>query len=114
MEELVNNSSNEYYIIKLYKFNLIMKKVFIIKFKNLETNEIETLSSYAFKDYQTAVNTLKEKIIAVRYELMKEKYHSTTDMTEILKGFIEVYMTKKGQLYETFNIEPIKIYNYNF
>lgn len=91
-----------------------MKKVFIIKQKNLETGEIENLSSFAFKDYSTSVDTLKEKLITKRAILMQEKYDINTDMTEILKGFIEVYETSKGQMLETYDLEPIKIYNYNF
>lgn len=91
-----------------------MKKVFILKQKNVVDGKVERLSSYAFKDYQTAVETLKEKLINNRYELMQEQYDEETDMAEILKGFIEVYETKKGQCHETFDIEPIKTYNYNF
>ena len=40
-----------------------MKKVFILKAKNLENGSIENLSTFAFKDYKTAVETLKDKII---------------------------------------------------
>lgn len=53
-------------------------------------------------------------MINARYELMKEKYNKDTDMTEILKGFIEVYETKKGQFHEISGIDPVKTYNYNF
>ncbi len=91
-----------------------MKKVFILKAKNLENGSIENLSTFAFKDYKTAVETLKDKIIIKRYELMNEKYDSTTDMTEILKSFIEIYETKKGQYHEIIDQDPIKTYNYNF
>ena len=45
---------------------------------------------------------------------MNEKYDSTTDMTEILKSFIEIYETKKGQYHEIIDQDPIKTYNYNF
>lgn len=45
---------------------------------------------------------------------MEEKFNKETDMTEILKGFIEVYETKKGQLSEIAGKEPIKTYNYSF
>lgn len=91
-----------------------MKKVFIVKSKNLINGEVKELSSYAFKDYKTAVNTLSEKLINERVNLMEKEYNNETDMTTILKGIIEVYITKKGQLSETFNAEPIKTYNYNF
>lgn len=91
-----------------------MKKVFILKTKNLKTNEVKELSLLAFKDYRTAVGTLQYKLINARYELMKEKYNEKTDMTEILKGVIEVYETKKGQYCEIAGKEPIKAYNYNF
>lgn len=91
-----------------------MKKIFILKAENIENGGVENLSTFAFKDYKTAVETLKEKLIARRYELMNEKYNSNTDMTEILRGFIEVYETKKGQYHEIFDQEPIKTYNYKF
>lgn len=91
-----------------------MKKVFIIKSKNEKNGKVENLSSYAFKDYKTAVETLKDELIAKRYELMQEEYNNETDMTEILKGLIEVYETKKGQFFETYSQEPLKTYNYNF
>lgn len=91
-----------------------MKKVFVLKSKNEETGEIKLLSTWAIKDYHYAVETLKEKMVSARYELMKEEYNKDTDMTEILKGFIEVYETKKGQFYEISGIEPVKTYNYSF
>lgn len=91
-----------------------MKKVFIIKQRNLITGEVEDLSSYAFKDYQTAVATLKSNLVSNRWELQDEEYDEETDMTEILKGYMEVYETEKGQKSETFKLEPIKTYNYNF
>ena len=91
-----------------------MKKVFVLKSKNEKTGEIKLLSTWAIKDYHYAVETLKEKMISARYELMKEEYNKDTDMTEILKGFIEVYETKKGQFYEINEIEPAKTYNYSF
>lgn len=91
-----------------------MKKIFIIKSKNVLNGEVKNLSSYAFKNYETAVNTLRNALIDDRIELMQEQYNKETDMTEILKGFIEVYETKKGQYFEIYNLEPIKTYNYNF
>lgn len=91
-----------------------MKKVFILKSRNEETGEIKLLSTWAIKDYHYAIDVLKEKLIGARYELMEEKFNKETDMTEILKGFIEVYETKKGQLSEIAGKEPIKTYNYSF
>lgn len=91
-----------------------MKKVFIINLKDLRTGETKQLSIYAFKDYRTTVDELQHHLVAERYELMQKEYDKDTDMTEILKGFIEVYETKKGQMSETYNLKPVKIYNYNF
>lgn len=89
-------------------------KVFILKAKNeINGKEIE-LSSYAIKDYKYAVDHLRVKLIEAREELQKAEYSKDTDMTEILKGSIEVYNTKKGQYHETFELEPIKVYNYGF
>lgn len=103
-------------IIPLIKINstIFMKKVFIIKSQNLVNEDVKDLSSYAYKDYRTAVDDLKEMLIAERYELQQSEYDNNTDMTEIVKGFIEVYETKKGQKSETFSLNPIKTYNYNF
>lgn len=91
-----------------------MKKVFIIKMKNEKNGEITNLSSFAFKDYQFAVESLKEHLLTERYDLQYKEYDKNTDMTEILKGFIEVYETKKGKATEVFGLSPIKTYNYNF
>lgn len=91
-----------------------MKKIFVIKEKNILENSEKLLSTFAYKDYNYAVEILKEKLIVERYNLQKEKYDINTDMTEILKGFIEVYETKKGQFYEVYEQRPIKTYNYNF
>lgn len=91
-----------------------MKKVFIIKMKNEKNGEITNLSSFAFKDYQFAVESLKEHLINERYNLQCKEFDENTDMTEILKGFIEVYETKKGKATEVFGLDPIKTYNYNF
>lgn len=90
-----------------------MKKVFILKAKNERTGEIKELSNWAIKDYQFAVSTLKDKLIDERYNLSKD-YKDGEDMTEILKGFIEVYETNKGQMWEISSLEPIKTYNYGF
>lgn len=105
-----------------------MKKVFILKSENLETGEIENLSNCAYKDYHYAVDVLKQYLINSRHKLAKEQgfievrededgYEIESikkDMTEVLKGFIEVYETKKGQYSETYNKEPIKTYKYGF
>lgn len=91
-----------------------MKKVFIIKSKNEITNEVKRLSTFAFKNYNLALETLKESVICDRFELQQKEYDNNTDMTEIIKGFIEVYETKKGQLCETETLTPVKTYNYNF
>lgn len=91
-----------------------MKKIFVIKEKNVLENSEKVLSTCAYKDYNYAVEMLKEKLIAERYNLQKEKYDINADMTEILKGFIEVYETKKGQFCEIYGQQPIKAYNYNF
>lgn len=91
-----------------------MKKIFVVKEKNLLENNEKLLSTMAFKNYNYAVEYLKEHLIHDRSELQNEKYNANTDMTKILKGFIEVYETKKGQFYETYENEPIKVYNYNF
>lgn len=91
-----------------------MKKVFIIKSKNLIDEETKKLSLFAYKDYKTAVESLKETLIKERYQLQQKEYDKNTDMTEIIKGFIEVYETKKGQFVETLLLEPIKTYNFNF
>ena len=91
-----------------------MKKIFIIKSKNVETNEVKELSSWAFKDYKTAVDYLKSKLIVQRAELMEKKYNQNTDMTSIIKGFIEVHETKKGQSWEANEDNLVKVYNYNF
>lgn len=91
-----------------------MKKIFIVKEKNILENTEKTLTTMAFKDYNYALEYLREHLIDDRYDLQQEKYDLSTDMTEILKGVIEVYETKKGQFCEIFGKEPIKTYNYNF
>lgn len=91
-----------------------MKKIFVIKEKNVLENSEKVLSSLAYKEYNYAVEILKEKLVNERARLQKEKYDINTDMTEILKGVIEVYETKKGQFYETYEQQPVKTYNYNF
>lgn len=93
-----------------YKKHFVPKKIFVIKMRNEVNNEITELSSYNFKDYQTAVETLKDHLISERVNLMKKEYDINTDMTTILKGFIEVFEKTDDKI----SNEPIKVYNYNF
>lgn len=94
-----------------YKKKFVSQKIFIIKCKNEITNEIIRLTPCDYKDYQTAVADLKSYLLKNRIELMNKQYNQDTDMTEILKGFIEVHKKLDGKVITT---EPIKVYNYNF
>lgn len=93
-----------------YKKKFVPKNVFIIKMLNTITNEVANLSSYNFSDYKTAVEILKANLVFERVDLLQKEYAEGTDMTQILKGFIEVHEKLDGKI----NNEIIKVYNYNF
>lgn len=93
-----------------YKKHNVSKNVFVIKMENSITKEITSLSSYEFSSYNTAIETLKSNLILERVKFSEKQYNENTDMTEILKGFIEVHEKLDGVL----NKDVIKVYNYIF